>query len=117
MRTFLAAPLEDVTKLRWQAVFLMGAGGSGKGFVGRKWLKYMPGAPSTGLDYNDPKHKELLKKEMTEAERGQTNLDFNKVLMNLKAQGIDLVACLSVNDAFVMKAWAEAHDALGQEQA
>ena len=24
------------------------------------------------------------------------------------------VACLSVNDAFVMKAWAEAHDALGK---
>jgi peroxiredoxin len=35
-------------------------------------------------------------------------------LGELKAQGIDLVACLSVNDAFVMKAWAEAHDALGK---
>ena len=32
----------------------------------------------------------------------------------LKAKGIDLVACLSVNDAFVMKAWAEQHDALGK---
>jgi len=35
-------------------------------------------------------------------------------LPQLKAKGIDLVACLSVNDAFVMKAWAEAHDALGK---
>lgn len=30
----------------------------------------------------------------------------------LKAKGVDLVACLSVNDAFVMKAWAEQHGAL-----
>ena len=35
-------------------------------------------------------------------------------LPELKSQGIDLVACLSVNDAFVMKAWAEQHDALGK---
>jgi peroxiredoxin (alkyl hydroperoxide reductase subunit C) len=35
-------------------------------------------------------------------------------LPELKAQGVDLVACLSVNDAWVMKAWAEAHDALGK---
>ena len=35
-------------------------------------------------------------------------------LPELKAAGIDLVACLSVNDAFVMKAWAEQHDAVGK---
>ena len=35
-------------------------------------------------------------------------------LNELKAQGVDMVACLSVNDAFVMKAWAEQHDALGK---
>ncbi|HET9485045.1 MAG TPA: peroxiredoxin [Xanthomonadales bacterium] len=35
-------------------------------------------------------------------------------LGELKAQGVDLVACLSVNDAFVMKAWAEQHGALGK---
>lgn len=35
-------------------------------------------------------------------------------LDELKARGVDLVACLSVNDAFVMKAWAEAHGALGK---
>ncbi len=37
-----------------------------------------------------------------------------KELAALKAKGIDLVACLSVNDAWVMKFWAEAHDALGK---
>ncbi|MDB4954464.1 MAG: putative peroxiredoxin [Myxococcales bacterium] len=37
-----------------------------------------------------------------------------KELSALKAKGIDMVACLSVNDAWVMKAWAEAHDALGK---
>ncbi len=35
-------------------------------------------------------------------------------LPELKAQGVDMVACLAVNDAFVMKAWAEQHDALGK---
>jgi peroxiredoxin (alkyl hydroperoxide reductase subunit C) len=35
-------------------------------------------------------------------------------LGQLKGKGVDVVACLSVNDAFVMKAWAEAHDALGK---
>ena len=35
-------------------------------------------------------------------------------LGELKAKGIDMVACLSVNDAWVMKAWAEQHDALGK---
>ena len=35
-------------------------------------------------------------------------------LPELKAQGVDLVACLSVNDAWVMEAWAKEHDALGK---
>jgi peroxiredoxin len=35
-------------------------------------------------------------------------------LDELKSQGVDLVACLSVNDAWVMKAWAEAHNAMGK---
>jgi peroxiredoxin len=35
-------------------------------------------------------------------------------LPELKAKGVDIVACLSVNDAFVMKAWAEQHEALGK---
>ena len=35
-------------------------------------------------------------------------------LPELKAAGVDLVACLSVNDVFVMKAWAEQAGALGK---
>jgi peroxiredoxin len=35
-------------------------------------------------------------------------------LGELKAQGVDIVACLSVNDAWVMKSWAEAHNAFGK---
>ena len=35
-------------------------------------------------------------------------------LDELKRQGVDMVACLSVNDAWVMKAWAEQHNALGK---
>jgi glutaredoxin/glutathione-dependent peroxiredoxin len=31
-----------------------------------------------------------------------------------RAQGIDLVACLSVNDAWVMQAWADAHGVDGR---
>ena len=35
-------------------------------------------------------------------------------LPELTAQGVDLVACLSVNDAWVMEAWAKEHNALGK---
>ena len=31
----------------------------------------------------------------------------------LKGRGIDKIVCMSVNDAFVMKAWGQAHNALG----
>ncbi|MFN0022574.1 MAG: peroxiredoxin [Parvularculaceae bacterium] len=31
----------------------------------------------------------------------------------LKSKGIDKIVCMSVNDAFVMKAWGQAHNALG----
>ena len=37
-----------------------------------------------------------------------------KELDALKAKGVDMVVCLSVNDAHVMKAWAEQHNALGK---
>ena len=32
----------------------------------------------------------------------------------LKAKGIDIIVCLSVNDGAVMNAWGQAHDALGK---
>ena len=32
---------------------------------------------------------------------------FKENLEAIKAKGVDVVACISVNDAFVMKAWAE----------
>jgi Peroxiredoxin len=32
---------------------------------------------------------------------------FKQEAANLKAKGVDLIACTSVNDAFVMRAWAE----------
>jgi peroxiredoxin len=35
-------------------------------------------------------------------------------LDEIKARGVDIVACLSVNDAWVMKFWAEQHGALGK---
>lgn len=88
IRYLTAGALKDVSKLRYQAVFLMGAGGSGKGYVGRRWMKYMPGAPSTGLDYEDPRHKEMLKRKLTDVERGQSNLSFERAVGALKRKGI-----------------------------
>ena len=32
----------------------------------------------------------------------------------IKSKGVDKVACMAVNDAFVMKAWAEGQNALGK---
>ena len=32
----------------------------------------------------------------------------------MKAKGVDLIACMAVNDAFVMDAWGQAHGAAGK---
>ena len=38
---------------------------------------------------------------------------FKDHLADFKAKGVDTVACVSVNDAFVMKAWGESQSVLG----
>lgn len=85
------AALEDVSHLRFQAVFLMGAGGSGKGFAGRKWMKYMPGGGGKGIDFDDPKQKALEKRRLTEQQRNQTNLNWEKAKKELAAKGIRIM--------------------------
>lgn len=87
----IGAALEDVSKLRFQAVFLMGAGGSGKGFAGRKWMKYMPGGGGSGIDFEDPKQKHLEKRRLTEQERGQTNLNWESARDELASKGIRIM--------------------------
>ena len=78
-----AGALTDVSKLRYQAVFLMGAGGSGKGFVGQRWMKYMPG----GGGLPPEQLKERMKEHLTEAERGLSNLNYEKAVNTLKTKG------------------------------
>ena len=38
---------------------------------------------------------------------------FKEHLADFRAKGVDTVACVSVNDAFVMKAWGESQSVLG----
>ena len=38
---------------------------------------------------------------------------FKDHLADFRANGVDAIACVSVNDAFVMKAWAESQSVLG----
>jgi len=33
---------------------------------------------------------------------------------DLKAKGVELIACIAVNDPFVMEAWGKAHNADGK---
>lgn len=81
-----AGPLTDVSHLRYQAVFLMGAGGSGKGYASHQWLKYMPGGGMSGAARKE--WSEKTKEKMTEEERSLSNLTFENVVKGLEAQGI-----------------------------
>lgn len=83
LRLIEGKSLTDVSKLRYQAVFLMGAGGSGKGYVGHKWMKYMPGAPPEG--YSRAQMEEnLTPADISEQERGLTNLNFEAVVDKIR---------------------------------
>jgi hypothetical protein len=81
-----AGPLTDVSHLRHQAVFMMGAPGSGKGFVSKKlYLKYMPGAgPQGSLD------EKMFKRQLSEQERSLSNLEFEKVRDRIEAYGFEI---------------------------
>lgn len=87
-----AGALTDVSKMRYQAVFLMGTGGSGKSYASHRWMKFMPGGGSEG--YTDRKvWEDKIKEKMTEQERGLSNLQFDSSMAKLQDLGfkIDLV--------------------------
>jgi hypothetical protein len=81
-----AGPLTDVSHLRGQAIFMMGAPGSGKGFVSKRlYLKYMPGGGVDGTLEED-----MLKRELTEQERGLSSLDFEKAKGRIENYGFEI---------------------------
>jgi predicted kinase len=85
----IAGPLTNAAKLRYQAVFLMGPAGSGKSFVvDGTYLKYMPGAPSAGATRDQM--KTLLEQDLSEAERGLTNLKFDRAVKNMRDRGFEI---------------------------
>ena len=87
-----AAPLKDVKHLRYQAVFLMGAAGSGKSYVGYRWMKYLPGpggvSTTTREQFEAPAHKRNV--FFSEEERKLSKLDFNRVRDSLDKLGFDI---------------------------
>ena len=83
-----AGPLTDVSKLRNQAVFMMGAGGSGKGTASKGWLKYAPGGGETGL--SKEQFEALKGGAMSEQERSLSNLQFDKAVENLAKSGVQI---------------------------
>ena len=88
----IAGPLTDPSKLRYQAVFMMGAGGSGKGWVGYDWLKYMPGGTPSGV-----KREQYLKMEedkeytpLSDEERRLSKLQFDKIKDSIEQMGFSI---------------------------
>jgi predicted kinase len=88
----IAGPLTDPSKLRYQAVFLMGAGGSGKGYVGHKWYKYMPGGSPEGISREQ--YSEMTEgsgfSNMSYKKRRLRKLRFNKVQDQLDQLGFKI---------------------------
>lgn len=85
----VAGPLSDPSHLRYQAVFLMGPPGSGKSFVTEgKYLKYMPGAPSEGLQREDL--EEGFSQDLSESDRNLNKLKFDRAVENLQSRGFSI---------------------------
>lgn len=81
-----AGPLTDVSHLRGQAVFMMGAPGSGKGFASKRlYLKYMPGGGVDGT-----LEKEMFKRQLTEQQRGLESINFEKVKNRIENYGFEI---------------------------
>lgn len=81
-----AGPLTDVSHLRGQAVFTMGAGGSGKSFVAEnKWLNYLPDPSGNPQKYtNSEAFKQRVEQEITQQQRSLSNLDFESVVEEIR---------------------------------
>lgn len=83
----LQADLTDPSKLRYQAVFMMGAGGSGKGYVSFNYLKYMPGAGGKGVSRKD---FESGGQSVSPSDRGLKDLEFTKAVERLRQKGFEI---------------------------
>ncbi|NQX95693.1 MAG: zeta toxin family protein [Erythrobacter sp.] len=84
-----AGPLTDVSKLRYQAVFLMGPAGSGKSYlVDGKYMKYLPGAPPEGAKREQL--SQFFEQDLDEQERGLTNLTFEKAVETMRSRGFEI---------------------------
>jgi predicted ABC-type ATPase len=103
-RNVYAKSLQDVSNLRYQAVFMMGTAGSGKTYVSHKWMKFMPGGGASGYENKKEWEKAVEDKHLTEQERGLSNLNFEAVKDKLEALGfrIDLVDASHVSVPFRM---------------
>ena len=83
-----AGPLTDISKLRNQAVFMMGAGGSGKGYVAYKWLKFIPGGGEVGLSREQ--YEALAPDATLEQARSLSNISFTNAVKALQGKGFNI---------------------------
>lgn len=107
-----AAPLTDVSKLRNQIVFLMGAGGSGKGYVAYRWLKYMPGGGGGGVTRDELDKAAPL----TPDERALSNLNFEQAVAYLRAKGFEIEVAGDRSSAARIPFRLYSYDERGREQ-
>ena len=89
-----AGPLTDVSHLRYQAVFTMGAAGSGKSYVANnKWLNYLPDPSGSPRKYVDSAAwQQRTQQNITMFDRALSNLDFDKAVQDIRSKyGITIV--------------------------